>query len=90
MTIHCEFRLICSSNKDADRYLARIPMPAVPDKGETININGNPFIVYERGWAVGSRAKDTIENGLFCYIRVTKTFPYNIEDMPGYNDLEKP
>lgn len=34
------------------RLICYATLVAIPDVGETININGNPFKVVKRGWAV--------------------------------------
>lgn len=72
--IHCEFREIRSAHKSDDTCLARLQLPAVPDRGELINIGGNPYIVFERGWALGDDFDEPREDGMivdmWCYLRV--------------------
>ena len=64
-----EFRLVQKlSTTDADRFIARIDLPETPGVGEVVNIDGDPYIVYEKGWAVGA-GKD---RAVYCYIRVTE------------------
>ncbi len=59
------FRIIKKgSTSDADVFLMRCDIPAAPTSGETININGNPYLVKDRSWAVDDEFK------LFCYIRL--------------------
>lgn len=59
-----------ASNKDADTLLGRFDLPVVPLPGELVNINGNPYIAIERGWAIGTDKPDT--GRLFAYVRVVK------------------
>jgi hypothetical protein len=72
--IHCEFRKINSASGDADTRLAQFTLPAVPSRGELININGNPYIVFERAWAVGDDTDEPHEDctidEMWCYLRV--------------------
>ncbi len=51
--VHCEFRRCLGSSPDSEVPIARYYVPVVPTVGECINIDGNPYIVVERGWAVG-------------------------------------
>jgi len=73
----CEFRLICGSKKDEDRFVARFRLSTVPNAGESININGNPYVVHERGWACSSEKKwepytPAPHGDMTCFIRLTK------------------
>jgi hypothetical protein len=63
--VNVEFRLICSSNRDADRFICRTKMPQAPNIGEGINIDGHPYVVHERGWTVVTDSEDT-----WVYMRV--------------------
>ena len=57
------------ADRDQDRTgFLRLELPDgahVPIPGETINIDGDPFIVLDRGWAVGRLQQD-----LYCYVRL--------------------
>ena len=72
--IHCEFRKINSASEAADTRLAQFTLPAVPSRGELINIDGNPYIVFERAWAVGNDPsllqEDRTIDEMWCYLRV--------------------
>lgn len=75
----CEFRQICGSSRDTDLRIATLKLPAVPLPGEVINISGNPYVVHERGWAVGETTSGAVwsmytdgEPPLYCYLRVTR------------------
>ena len=58
-----EFRVIKSlANKDKE-FVARVDMPETPLKGEVVNIEGSPYIVYRRGWALSGDS--TVQ---YCYI----------------------
>lgn len=63
-------RVVLASNRDADVFLARYNMPVVPAKGDTVNVNGHPFIVYECGFAVS-------DNGTYAYLRVVPATPWS-------------
>lgn len=53
-TIVTEFRHIKSlHNRDKDEFIAKLDLAETPSKGETVNINGDPYIVYSKGWAFG-------------------------------------
>ena len=65
--IVAEFRLIQSlANRDMDKFIIRFEMPETPGKGECINIDGEPYIVYSKGWAIGG--DDDVNT--YCYICV--------------------
>jgi len=74
--INCEFREIRSASEGEDPCLFRLQLSAVPDQGERINISGNPYIVFERIWALGRVERggsDTISTSaveMWCYLRV--------------------
>lgn len=70
----CEFRLICGSSRDADRFLGRYEMGGIPVPGEMISVDGYPYVVAERVWAVG---RDTFTT--LVYIRVSKLFAFESE-----------
>jgi hypothetical protein len=59
-----EFRLIKSlHNRDKDEFIARFDLSETPNKGEVVNINGEPYIVYCKGWAFGDECAVD-----YCYI----------------------
>jgi hypothetical protein len=64
----CEFRYAPSIvNRDHDMAIRRhMPMLTVPLVGETVNIDGHPYKVIDRGWALGD-AKDPVS---YCYLRI--------------------
>jgi hypothetical protein len=63
--VRVEVRLITGASHDDYRYLARFDMVAVPAAGELFNIDGEPYIVRERGWAAS-----TDGDMLCCYLDV--------------------
>ena len=63
----CEFRRICGSSRDSDVYLVKQILPVAPCVGELINIDGRPYIIRERSWALGTDASD---GPLYCYLRL--------------------
>ena len=66
--IYVTVNLICGHSKDSDRTIFSQAWPQVPDVGELININGNPYIVYDRGWAA---SEDSIGERLYAFLRVS-------------------
>lgn len=51
--IHVRFnRVVKASNRDADRFVGYVLIPAVPRVGELINIDGEPYYVLEVSYAV--------------------------------------
>ena len=63
--VHVRFdKVISLAHRDRDEVIARFSMGTVPIVGELVNINGEPFQVIERGWAVDA------EDGAFAYLRV--------------------
>ena len=68
--IICEFREIASGQEAGDKFLLRRELPAVPDKGELISVEGMPYVIFDRGWAIGE------EGDMFCYMRVS---PYSLQ-----------
>ena len=75
----CEFRLICGSSSDADRFLGRYEMSNVPAPGETIGIDGNPYTVVERSWVIGRAPRQDPAFTTFVNIRVSKLFAFESE-----------
>lgn len=53
------------ANRDADTTLGWYATTQAPDLGELLNFNGEPYIVFERGWAA-----DRGDLGVHCYLRV--------------------
>jgi hypothetical protein len=78
--INVEFRRAQTEHRDEDTFLVKVQLPAVPEAGELVNINGDPFRVIERSWAFGlvsgqcthllSKEFHELHNGLWCYVRV--------------------
>ena len=63
-SIITEFRLIKSlHNRDKDVFIERLVLPETPDKGEVVNINGEPYVVYNKGWAFDHECTKH-----YCYI----------------------
>jgi hypothetical protein len=40
-------------------------LSVVPDKGELINIGGEPYVVFERAWACGDKSS------ISCFVRLS-------------------
>ncbi len=70
--VRCEFRLVCGGSRDADRFLAQFSAPAVPSVGEGINIDGEPYVVHERGWATTTPVSRDEAAVMYCYLRVCR------------------
>ena len=63
-SIVTEFRLIKSlHNRDKDEFVDRLELPETPDKGDIVNINGEPYVVYKKGWAFSDESTKH-----YCYI----------------------
>ena len=62
-------RITLASDRDADVFVACFDMPVVPAKGDTVNVDGHPFIVYECGFAVS-------DDGTYAYLRVVPASPF--------------
>ncbi len=61
-----EFRRMLSESDHNDyRFLGQFDLPAVPDRGELINVCGNPYRVIDRAWSTDKNDKD-----LWCYIKL--------------------
>lgn len=89
-----EFRLICGSNSDSDRFIARYSMSVVPLVGEGVNIDGYPYVVHERGWASGEEGtKHTYSNKppngtTWGFVRVVKLYAWDDPPTPKWSDEE--
>ena len=69
--INVEFRLTMSHNRDSDKMIYKDKWPTAPIVGELVNLNGDPYIITERGWAASNDlGVDQIDN-LYCYFRVS-------------------
>jgi len=60
----CEFRLVCGAGRDADRFLGRAVLGVVPARGEVVNLDGEPYVVYERGFALATASGSAIKIGV--------------------------
>lgn len=59
-----EFRVIKSlSNRREDEYLESIELAETPGKGDVVNINGAPYVVYSKSWAFDVECSVN-----YCYI----------------------
>jgi len=67
--IPVRFDLVCGSGLSDDRLLEHVRLPAVPLRGEGVNIGGDPYVVVERGWATDKREDGS--DSLFAYLRVS-------------------
>jgi hypothetical protein len=74
MLIDTRFDLITGSTKESDRFLARYSIPAIPQPGELINVDGDPYVVRERAWAIGESA-DGQPPQLCAYVRLVSMIP---------------
>lgn len=74
-----EIRTVESSNAGGDRFLTRAPMTSVPAAGEIVNVNGNPYIVHDRSWAIGR------DNNSYAVLRVVRYQPHlTLEEATGF------
>lgn len=63
------------SSRGHDTLLGWFDWTVVPDVGELLNIDGEPYHVIERGWAAGAGTKkppnETVPDyTLYCYLRI--------------------
>jgi hypothetical protein len=65
-----EFRLVCGPTAAHDQCLGRGLLPAVPAPGELVSVNGAPYVVHERSWALEVDFASTVARTLYCYLRV--------------------
>lgn len=66
--ITVEFRRVLNHTPEGDAFLRRVVLTTVPNKGEVINIEGEPYVVYDRAWAL----EDIVPAPrVYCYIRLT-------------------
>lgn len=59
----CEFRRI-----NPEQFLARTEMAQAPEQNELINIDGDPYIVIDRKWAIATTNPELT----FCYLAVVR------------------
>lgn len=65
--ITIEFRkIVKESTQDADEFIDVMDLPCVPDVGEIVNVNSEPFRVIERGWSVSNEQP----RKMWCYLRI--------------------
>lgn len=71
--ISTTFRLIVSSNSDADEFICNVDLPTVPTQGEVVNVEGEPYIVHSRAWSVYDVYLSTSgsKHGIACFIRLS-------------------
>lgn len=81
-----------AANKDMDLCgFVRVQLHQVPDVGETVSLNGNPFVVVNRAWAVSDEGpRDgpclTAVGGVkyanryqHAYVQVVKKGEFNVD-----------
>ncbi len=59
----------------SDKFGGYAFMDQVPAVGELVNVDGEPYHVIERGWAVGKTCKtseeaEDAESFTYCYLRI--------------------
>ena len=54
--------------RGADRELGKAPMASVPAPGELVNVDGEPYIVFDRAWAVGTFGRGNV--GSYAFLRL--------------------
>jgi len=70
-SVRCEFRLICGASRDADRFLGRAEVAIAPARGELVNLDGTPYVVHERGFALSTaKTWEHAPRELYCFLRV--------------------
>lgn len=70
-----EYRLITSLSNMYWRGLGMIKNSPTPSPGQIVNIDGNPFIVYEIGHALNT----TNESGTYSYVNVFKAGDFKLK-----------
>lgn len=58
-------------------------MAAVPAVGETINVNGDPYVVTQRGWAITTDAASDDYDVTFAYVLLS---PLQAGQTPPWTD----
>ena len=71
--VHVRFdRIVTFSDKNCDQTgFARADLPVVPLVGETVNIDGHPYVTLERGWSLDSEEPRKI----YAYLRMLPAMP---------------
>lgn len=72
--IDIRFDLIYSAHNRGTVILHRGNYPQVPGVGDLVNINGNPYRVVCRGWAVGND-----DGQLYAYVEVDKASGFDVK-----------
>ncbi len=75
--IHVRFDLATSPNHEADVELCRANLPQVPNVGEVISLQGNPYVVNARCWSYGEDDALPGVELLWAYLRVMKPHAFN-------------
>ena len=71
-TLICEFRMQTNAYKNSYEFKGQIEMPEAPLVGDTISIDGHPYNVISRGWAVSTERTD---GKVYCYVTVLDSSP---------------
>jgi hypothetical protein len=72
--VHCRFDLNLGASLMHTRELLAVTLPAVPKEGELVNIEGNPYYVMHRSWAIVTDTDHVrwAPGLLYCYCTVTQ------------------
>lgn len=76
MTIKTRISFVVSPNYDEDLFMGWVGLQQVPDVGELINVEGKPYTVLARGWAVQttfSTPNAIPAHDQYCHLTVTAT-----------------
>lgn len=69
------YELLYNLNKDYRVYLGEFISNYVPDTGDIVNINGDPFVVYR----VGAAMSDDAVQQTYIYVSVFKAGTFELE-----------
>jgi hypothetical protein len=82
--VHCRFDLNLGASLMQTRELLAVVLPAAPNVGELVNIEGTPYYVTHRAWAIATETDHErwAPGLLYCYCTVTQVLrpPYPGED----------
>jgi hypothetical protein len=71
----------------SERSIGRTRMSTVPAVGETINVNGDPYVVTQRGWAVTTNAEREDYGETYAFLLLS---PLQVGQTPPWTDRVTP
>lgn len=75
--IHARFDMRGARGPDSNFEIFRANVPALPGKGDVVNIKWNPMIVVDIGYVVADAPES--EGVLFAFVEVVKAKQYKLE-----------